>query len=147
MSSEAKTGKKSKKKSKKEKRKFEDFDDETSRDSQISNGTRDSDTAEDAPEAARRHLADESSGARTDEFGARDFRGEGDMQLKSDAVHRPLWVAPNGHIFLESFSPLYKHAHDFLIAISEPVSRPEFIHEYRLTAYSLYAAVSVGTGK
>lgn len=27
--------------------------------------------------------------------------------------------APNGHIFLESFSPVYKHAHDFLIAISE----------------------------
>lgn len=37
--------------------------------------------------------------------------------------------APNGHIFLESFSPVYKHAHDFLIAISEPVCRPEHIHE------------------
>lgn len=37
--------------------------------------------------------------------------------------------APNGHIFLESFSPVYKHAHDFLIAISEPVCRPEYIHE------------------
>lgn len=24
------------------------------------------------------------------------------------------------------------------------MSRPEFVHEYRLTAYSLYAAVSVG---
>lgn len=57
---------------------------------------------------------------------------------------RPLWVAPNGHIFLETFSPVYRHAHDFLIAISEPVSRPEFIHEYKLTSYSLYAAVSVG---
>ena len=52
--------------------------------------------------------------------------------------------APDGHIFLESFSPVYKHAHDFLIAISEPVCRPEHIHEYKLTAYSLYAAVSVG---
>ena len=39
---------------------------------------------------------------------------------------------------------MYKHAHDFLIAIAEPVSRPEHIHEYKLTAYSLYAAVSVG---
>ena len=28
--------------------------------------------------------------------------------------------------------------------IAEPVSRPEFIHEYKLTSYSLYAAVSVG---
>lgn len=50
----------------------------------------------------------------------------------------------DGHIFLEAFSPVYKHAHDFLIAISEPVCRPEFIHEYKLTSYSLYAAVSVG---
>lgn len=66
------------------------------------------------------------------------------MELKVDHGVRPLWVAPNGHIFLESFSPVYKHAHDFLIAISEPVCRPEHIHEYKLTAYSLYAAVSVG---
>ena len=28
--------------------------------------------------------------------------------------------------------------------IAEPVSRPEFVHEYKLTSYSLYAAVSVG---
>ncbi|CAG0881463.1 unnamed protein product [Cyprideis torosa] len=53
-------------------------------------------------------------------------------------------LLPDGHIFLEAFSPVYKHAHDFLIAISEPVCRPEFIHEYKLTPYSLYAAVSVG---
>lgn len=45
---------------------------------------------------------------------------------------------------MESFSPVYKHAQDFLITISEPVCRPEFIHEYKLTSYSLYAAVSVG---
>lgn len=55
-----------------------------------------------------------------------------------------MYVAPNGHIFLETFSPVYKNAHDFLIAIAEPVCRPEHIHEYKLTAYSLYAAVSVG---
>jgi len=42
------------------------------------------------------------------------------------------------------FYLVYKHAHDFLIAISEPVCRPELIHEYKLTSYSLYAAVSVG---
>uniref|UniRef100_A0A6P8IG39 General transcription and DNA repair factor IIH helicase/translocase subunit XPB n=1 Tax=Actinia tenebrosa TaxID=6105 RepID=A0A6P8IG39_ACTTE len=77
-----------------------------------------------------------------DEFGARDYRQQ--IELKPDHSSRPLWVAPDGHIFLESFSPVYKHAHDFLIAISEPVCRPEHIHEYRLTAYSLYAAVSVG---
>jgi len=31
-----------------------------------------------------------------------------------------------------------------LIAVSEPQSRPETIHEYQLTPHSLYAAVSVG---
>lgn len=45
------------------------------------------------------------------------------MALKTDHASRPLWVAPNGHIFLEAFSPVYKHAHDFLIAIAEPVCR------------------------
>ncbi|CAG7715681.1 unnamed protein product, partial [Allacma fusca] len=49
------------------------------------------------------------------------------MELKPDHASRPLWVAPNGHIFLEAFSPVYKHAHDFLIAISEPVCRPEHV--------------------
>ncbi|KAF1743902.1 hypothetical protein MXB_5495, partial [Myxobolus squamalis] len=85
------------------------------------------------------------------DFGAKDFTA--DLTLKSDHASRPLWVTPEGHIFLEAFSPVYTHAHDFLITISEPLSRPEFIHEYkyiycikknRLTAYSLYAAVSVG---
>lgn len=77
-----------------------------------------------------------------DEFGAKDYRSQ--MTLKPDHQSRPLWLAPDGHIFLESFSPVYKHAHDFLIAISEPVCRPQHVHEYKLTAYSLYAAVSVG---
>ena len=77
-----------------------------------------------------------------DEFGAKDFRNQ--MELRTDHESRPLWIAPNGHIFLETFSPVYRHAHDFLIAIAEPVSRPEFVHEYKLTSYSLYAAVSVG---
>ena len=58
------------------------------------------------------------------------------MELRPDHESRPLWVAPNGHIFLEAFSPVYKHAHDFLIAISEPVCRPEFIHEYKVSMLS-----------
>ncbi len=37
-----------------------------------------------------------------------------------------------------------KHSYDFLIAVAEPVSRPELIHEYALTPHSLYAAVSIG---
>uniref|UniRef100_A0A914MQR0 General transcription and DNA repair factor IIH helicase/translocase subunit XPB n=1 Tax=Meloidogyne incognita TaxID=6306 RepID=A0A914MQR0_MELIC len=99
-----------------------------------------------APKAASRRLDDTFGGGgaieNEDEFGAHDYRNE--MQLKKDHSSRPLWVAPDGHIFLESFSPVYKHASDFLIAIAEPICRPEFIHEYQLTAYSLYAAVSIG---
>lgn len=94
------------------------------------------------PGAAARNAETSDQTSKEDEFGAKDYRSE--MTLKPDHSSRPLWVAPNGHIFLESFSPVYKHAHDFLIAISEPVCRPEFVHEYKLTAYSLYAAVSVG---
>ncbi|KAF1775983.1 Helicase XPB/Ssl2, N-terminal domain [Phytophthora cactorum] len=65
------------------------------------------------------------------------------LDMKPDHEARPVWVCPNGRIFLEAFSPIYKQAYDFLVAISEPVSRPEFLHEYKLTPYSLYAAVSV----
>jgi len=53
-------------------------------------------------------------------------------------------VCPDGRIFLETYSPVYKQAYDFLIAIAEPVCRPESVHEYVLTPHSLYAAVSVG---
>lgn len=102
----------------------------------------DSNEADGVPDAAKTDVEKQDECATEDEFGAKDYRLQ--MILKPDNASRPLWVAPNGHIFLESFSPVYKHAHDFLIAISEPVCRPEFIHEYKLTAYSLYAAVSVG---
>ncbi|KAF5306668.1 hypothetical protein FQR65_LT07223 [Abscondita terminalis] len=103
--------------------------------------TQDSESAA-IPGAAGRNAENVDQTVQEDEFGSKDYRSQ--MILKTDHNSRPLWVAPNGHIFLESFSPVYKHAHDFLIAISEPVCRPEFIHEYKLTAYSLYAAVSVG---
>ncbi|CAN7997118.1 unnamed protein product, partial [Ixodes hexagonus] len=91
------------------------------------------------PAAASQKLSEASA---EDEFGAKDYRSQ--MQLRPDHSSRPLWVAADGHVFLEAFSPVYKHAHDFLIAISEPVCRPHHIHEYKLTSYSLYAAVSVG---
>ena len=85
------------------------------------------------------------------------------LNLKPDHASRPLWISPeDGHIILEAFSPIAEQAQDFLVAIAEPVSRyachfargstkrlqlcrrPAFIHEYKLTSYSLYAAVSVG---
>ena len=73
---------------------------------------------------------------------SRDFSKT--LSLKRDHHNRPVWVTPDRKIFLESFSPLYRQAYDFLIAIAEPVSRPQCIHEYHLTSHSLYAAVSIG---
>ncbi|XP_055966155.1 general transcription and DNA repair factor IIH helicase subunit XPB isoform X1 [Sorex fumeus] len=92
------------------------------------------------PSAAGKQV--DESGTKVDEYGAKDYRLQ--MPLKDDHSSRPLWVAPDGHIFLEAFSPVYKYAQDFLVAIAEPVCRPTHVHEYKLTAYSLYAAVSVG---
>jgi DNA excision repair protein ERCC-3 len=45
------------------------------------------------------------------------------LQLKKDHGSRPLWISPEGHIFLEAFSPVVEQAQDFLVAIAEPVSR------------------------
>ncbi|KAF2786220.1 DNA repair helicase rad25 [Melanomma pulvis-pyrius CBS 109.77] len=67
-----------------------------------------------------------------------------DAQLKPDHINRPLWVDDAGRIILESFSPIFKDAQDFLINIAEPQSRVSRIHEYSLTAHSLFAAVSIG---
>ena len=83
---------------------------------------------------AATHLFDSSTGAMDCTF----------LQLKKDHGNRPLWISPEGQIYLEAFSPLSEQAQDFLVAIAEPVSRPNTIHEYKLTAYSLYAAVSIG---
>ena len=65
------------------------------------------------------------------------------LQLKHDHEKHPLWICQDGTIYLEAFSPLCKKATEFLIAIAEPVSRPNHIHMYRLTSTSLFAAASV----
>ena len=73
------------------------------------------------------------------------FEGGSDfshLPLKPDHISRPVWTCPDGSIYLEAFHDLYTSAYDFLVAIAEPVARPEFIHEYKLTPYSLYAAVA-----
>ncbi|XP_066543964.1 general transcription and DNA repair factor IIH helicase/translocase subunit XPB [Amia ocellicauda] len=123
-------GDREKKKSKKRIHDEEDEEDETAG----------SESQEAIPAAAGKQVDD--VGVKTDEYGAKDYRLQ--MLLKKDHTSRPIWVAPDGHIFLEAFSPVYKYAQDFLVAIAEPVCRPIHIHEYKLTAYSLYAAVSVG---
>lgn len=75
-------------------------------------------------------------------FGGHDYS---DLRLRPDHENRPLEILPSrGKIFLHAQHPLAKQAQDFLITIAEPKSRPEFIHEYKMTQHSLYAAVSVG---
>ena len=72
-------------------------------------------------------------------LGGSDFSS---LRLKGDHYQRPCWVCPDGIIYLEAFHDLYLQAYDFLVAIAEPVARPEFIHQFKLTPYSLYAAVA-----
>lgn len=66
------------------------------------------------------------------------------LTLKPDHENRPFWVRGDGLIHLEAFSPLYEQARDFLVAICEPVSRPQFVHEYKLDKNALFAAASMG---
>ena len=96
-----------------------------------------------ATRSAHDAMADEGGGlSAVSSIVRRDFSR---MPLKLDHSSRPLWISPDdGHIILEGFNALAEQAQDFLIAIAEPVSRPSFVHEYKLTPYSLYAAVSVG---
>ncbi|KAI3378846.1 hypothetical protein SNEBB_007912 [Seison nebaliae] len=49
--------------------------------------------------------------------------------MKPDFQQRPIMISPDGRIYLG-------------IAIVEPVCRPKHLHEYKLTLYSLYVAVS-----
>uniref|UniRef100_A0A8C4YEJ3 ERCC excision repair 3, TFIIH core complex helicase subunit n=1 Tax=Gopherus evgoodei TaxID=1825980 RepID=A0A8C4YEJ3_9SAUR len=126
-------GRRERDKKKSKKRHYDDDDDDEDE-------TPGRESQEAVPSAAGKQV--EESGIKVDEYGAKDYRLQ--MLLKVDHSSRPLWVAPDGHVFLEAFSPVYKYAQDFLVAIAEPVCRPTHIHEYKLTAYSLYAAVSVG---
>ncbi|KAI9294628.1 DNA repair helicase rad25 [Neoconidiobolus thromboides FSU 785] len=75
-------------------------------------------------------------------FNGNDFSK---IPLKLDHCYRPLWINPvELSITLEKHSPLAKPAQDFLAAIAEPISRPMFMLEYKITSYSLYAAFSIG---
>lgn len=67
-----------------------------------------------------------------------------ELKMKENYEDCPLWINYDALVILEVFRPTSKVAIDFLIAIAEPVSRPSRIHEYQITAYSLYAAASVG---
>ncbi|VWU48077.1 DNA repair helicase RAD25, putative [Hepatocystis sp. ex Piliocolobus tephrosceles] len=66
------------------------------------------------------------------------------MKLKKNHMNKPLWICFDGFIYLEMFHGCSKQASDFLITIAEPICRPELIHEFQITIFSLYAAISVG---
>ncbi len=94
-----------------------------------------------APKTAQNQSLSSSSSdviSSTTQLGA-DFSS---LPLKPDHISRPCWTCPDGTIYLEAFHEFYTKAYDFLVAISEPVARPEYVHEYKLTPYSLYAAVA-----
>jgi len=91
-------------------------------------------------ESALRTIGKEKCGDGSVRTGGVDYANS--MSLKPDHVSRPVWTCPDGTIYLEAFHQLYTQAYDFLVAIAEPVARPEFVHEYTLTPYSLYAAVA-----
>ncbi|KAL2139217.1 hypothetical protein VTI28DRAFT_5505 [Corynascus sepedonium] len=71
----------------------------------------------------------------------RDFTA---LPLKPDHENLPLWIDGWGKIILKNFHWQATRVQDFLITVAEPTSRPTFMHEYKLTIHSLYAAVSVG---
>lgn len=113
------------------------------------NGGLSSESDEDADELQVGSVRETKSSS--SEFLRRLFKGRdrpvkdlGGLALKNDHESRPLWIDNHGKIILEGFSAIAEQAQDFLIAIAEPVSRPSFIHEYKLSEYSLYAAMSVG---
>lgn len=61
---------------------------------------------------------------------ASPFQDFSKIKLKADHENCPLWVAQDARIFLEAFSPIYREATEFLVAIADPLSRPQYIHEY-----------------
>ncbi|KFG43849.1 TFIIH basal transcription factor complex helicase XPB subunit [Toxoplasma gondii GAB2-2007-GAL-DOM2] len=74
--------------------------------------------------------------------GFRDFGSK--LALKVDHAHRPLWVCPDGTILLETFSAANRQATELLLTMAEPICRGDFVHEFQITIFSLYAGISIG---
>lgn len=62
----------------------------------------------------------------------RNFRDYSTLDLKADHENRPVWVCPDGYLYLEQFTNVSKQAQDFLVTIAEPICRPEFVQEYQV---------------
>lgn len=87
---------------------------------------------------------DEDQALVYDNLVSRPKISSGELKLKPDHHKRPLYITNKAKIYLEAFHKLYEYARDFLVAIAEPLCRPQFIHEFEMTGYSLYTAVSIG---
>jgi DNA excision repair protein ERCC-3 len=69
------------------------------------------------------------------------------LRPKPGAEKRLIWVHDNGFITFDYFSfedPVRRPVSEFLVAISEPVSRPLNSHQYQITFVSLYSAIALG---
>ena len=60
------------------------------------------------------------------------------------SYEKPIWIFADGYLIFETFTGFLEEIQDFLVTISEPVIRTTLIHEYILTPYALYAAVTSG---
>ncbi|AYU80546.1 DNA repair helicase, putative [Leishmania donovani] len=54
-------------------------------------------------------------------------------------------IGDSGNIFVEKAHPAYTHVIDFLISCCEPVSRTQYMEQYRMDSSSLSAATAEGT--
>lgn len=73
-----------------------------------------------------------------------DYADFSSMRLRDDHLRRPIWVLPDGRIFMEVFAPHYREVYDFLISIAHPLARTRLMHQYKINHASLYAATSLG---
>lgn len=72
--------------------------------------------------------------------------------LKPDHHKMPLSIFPcipnavsaDHVVLLETFSPLYNEAYNFLVSLAEAETRPTYVHEYKITEESLHIGLSLG---
>lgn len=105
---------------------------------------------EDKKKKRKRYIDDFEVGADLEdeveepEENVNDYQDFSSMPLKADHLRRPIWVLPDGRIFMEVFAPYYREVYDFLISIAHPLARTRLMHQYKINHGSLYAATSLG---
>jgi len=80
-----------------------------------------------------------------EEFGLPPHTSE-KLFLRNGHSTRPMWVNGRGFIILEAFHEFAPQAQEFLVQVAEPKARPSKIHEFQVTLFSLYAAITAGLG-